>query len=57
MIEQILLVDRKQAWKIGSCHSSRKVSDESLAGADPRFFLGGGASLGNDVTHGEVKKS
>ena len=25
-------------------------------GADPGFFLGGGAPLGNDVTDGEVKK-
>ena len=27
-----------------------------LAGADPGFFLGGGAPLRNDVTDGEVKK-
>ena len=26
------------------------------AGADPGFFLGGGAPLRNDVTDGEVKK-
>ena len=26
------------------------------AGADPGFFLGGGAPLRNDITDGEVKK-
>ena len=27
------------------------------AGADPGFFLGGGAPLRNDITNGEVKKN
>ena len=29
---------------------------EKAAGADPGFFLGGGAPLRNDVTDGEVTK-
>ena len=30
--------------------------ENSLSGADPGFFLGGGAPLRNDVTDGEVTK-
>ena len=29
----------------------------SFSGADPGFFLGGGAPLRNDITDGEVKKT
>ena len=29
----------------------------SFSGADPGFFLGGGAPLRNDITDGEVKKN
>ena len=29
--------------------------NKDKAGADPGFFLGGGAPLSNDVTDGEVK--
>ena len=41
-------------------HSLKFLQDELLpnadTGADPGFFLGGGAPLRNDVTDGEVKK-
>ena len=45
-------------WKFLQHAFSRYVYDRSLllSGADPGFFLGGGAPLGNDVTDGEVKK-
>ena len=33
-----------------------KYRNIQLAGADPGFFLGGGAPLRNDITDGEAKK-
>ena len=34
-----------------------KYRNIQLAGADPGFFLGGGAPLRNDVTDSEAKKN
>ena len=34
----------------------KNLKPEYSAGADPGFFLGGGAPVRNDVTDGEVKK-
>ena len=45
--------------KISKCPKNAfpaKSSDNQGSGSDPGFFLGGGASLRNDVTEGEVKK-
>ena len=36
--------------------STTTCPDQWYAGADPGFFLGGGAPLRNDVTDGELKK-
>ena len=39
-------------WKVIASLTKK----ESFTGADPGFFLGGGAPVRNDVTDGEVTK-
>ena len=49
--------------RVDSCTETTKVIKSvrspviaNQSGADPGFFLGGGAPLRNDITDGEVKK-
>ena len=40
-----------------ACNKNFQLANQfNIAGADPGFFLGGGAPLRNDITDGEVKK-
>ena len=50
----MILSTRLKQEKEGEQHNSNQ--EEKGPGADPGFFLGGGAPLRNDVTDGEVKK-
>ena len=50
----MILSTRLKQEKEGEQYNSNQ--EEKVAGADPGFFLGGGAPLRNDVTDGEVKK-